>query len=326
MGTTIESWFHDNHPHLQTVPYSESYYQVVGMGFDHESATIPDDPDQLNELVHDTQATHLVFSSYDSETRDIRLQVYSPYNERVVQEYRLPQVDEQIDDSSWNWIYTEFFEVIPNTISLGTVETFYTGCATQPDLTPRYCANSATESALDFLSSISLTSVLHWRKRETWGLYFRFYPDFTLSYNQVEFAKSQPNLPDLHLDWAYMSLGYGPRLSFILPIGELFVDASPFIATNYLRLYSDGVYDKTHWLGQAGFSMQVGLNSWLSNHWNMRWFVKGQAQNLLENHDIQALDPDTQFDGTLTVVQTGLAIGYYFHEEKTKFFDWLNWF
>ncbi len=326
MGRRIERWLQVNQPGLHALPFDTTYYQIVGMGFDHESAEIPDDTDTFNELVYETRATHLVFSEYDDYKKVINLAIYSPYSEKVVKRFSIPHTDTHVSQSAWNWFYTEIFEVVPNTFSIGTLETFYSGCAEQPDLTARYCAASGKRSVLSYLSSISLTSVLHYRKRQPWRVYFRFYPDFSISNNQVEFDKSETTLPDLDMDWVFMSMGYGPRFSFILPVGELFMELTPFVAMNYLRLHSKPNYDKTHWVGKTGVSFQLGMNSWIANHWNMRWYVKAQGQNLLEDRDISAIDPNTKFRGNLMIAQTGLSIGYYFHEEKTKFFDWMGIF
>ncbi len=326
MGQSIQKWLEQNRPDLYVLSFDKTYYGVVGMGFDHESAKVPKDADAFNELIHAEKVTHLVFSDYDSYKKEVHLHIYSPYNEKVVQRYTLPNVESEVNKSTWNWIYSEAFEIVPNTLSIGTLNTLYSGCASRANGDLSYCAQSGKESALSYLSSISLTSVLHFRKRSPWGFYFRFYPDFNISYNQVEFAKADPSLPDLDLDWIFMSMGYGPRLSFILPIGELFLEISPFIAMNYLRLHSKPVYDNTHWVGKTGVTAQTGLNTWLSNHWNMRWFVKVQAQGLLENRNISAIDTGSNFLGGLAIVQSGLSVGYYFHEEKTKFFDWLGLF
>ncbi len=326
MGRKVQKWLAHQRPELFVLPFEKTYSVVVGMGFDNESAALPEDADSFNELLHKEKVTHLVFSDYDSYAKEIQVHIYSPYNEKVVKRYTIPNVESEVSQSNWFWFYTELFDVVPNTVSLGTQQTFYGGCAVQPDGVLRYCADRGTRSALSFLSNFSLTSVLHFRKRTPWSFYFRFYPDFNISYNQVEFDKAEASLEDLKLDWVFISLGYGPRMSFILPVGELFLEVSPFVATNYLRLYSDQNYDQTQWVGKTGVTAQFGLNSWIANHWNMRFFAKIQSQNLLENQDISNLDPDSQFAGGLTIVQSGFSIGYYFHEEKSLFFDWLNLF
>ncbi len=323
MGQELYEWFLKKYPHSKIISYEKSYYKALSFGFDHQSLVDKKDRDvgSYAELIHDTNATHLALSRYDETTNSLEIEIISPYSERKIASHNIATIKPESKDSTWNWVVSEFFELLPNTVSLGSIQTNIYGCARQVSTNiDRYCAKARTGSPFEFISAINFTNVLHFRKRETWGLYLRFFPDFNLAYNDVEFSEIDQSLEDLYLDWAYISLGYGPRLSFIIPIGELFAEMTPFYAANYLRLHSNSM-DQTQYKGKFGVSIQMGLNSWLSNRWNLRFFVKGSNQNILENQALDQIDAGTQFDRGIAILQTGLSIGYYFSSEKAYITD-----
>lgn len=323
VGREITRWFQIHQPGLHALPFESSYYKALALGFDHESSILREDMDGYSELLYDSHATHLVFSHYDEDKKILQLKVFSPYSEKTVAQFDIKDIKPQQTKGRWSWLVSETFEVFPNTISLGVLSTNFDGCAyngSPSEESQVYCADRSKKTPFNFFSSISLTNVMHFRKRVPWRLYLRFFPDLNVNFNQVEFSKANTNLPNLHLDWAFFSIGYGPRVSFILPVGEIFLEVIPIFAMNYLRLYSSH-YGNTQWVGKGGAIVQVGLNSWLSNRWNLRLFTKGYSQDLLPGHNIDALSPNTQFSGGLSILQSGISIGYYFNEEKARLFS-----
>jgi hypothetical protein len=326
LGQLIEKWLSDwlkeKKKTSKVLSFDQTYYTSLGLGFDEESSTLQNDIDTYNELLHDTDATHLVFSQYSDENALVELIFYDPYAEKIIENKSLGQLPFQKEEATWSSLLIQSFEFLPNTLSLGSITTAYSGCASNASPQDfRYCAKEGEPSALSFISSLSLGNILHFRKRQPWRVYFRFYPDFNISANQLDFVKASSSLPDLSMDWVFISLGYGPRLSFILPIGEIFMDAMLIQSLNYTKLYTNN-FSQTQWVGGVGASSQAGIHSWVSNHWNIRAYLRIQSLGILQDLRIDGVDPGTQFADGIGIVQAGISVGYYFEEEKMK---WLSW-
>lgn len=314
-GKQVDAWIKDRYPSAKVVPFEEGYSASVVHGFDNEYSGEGDEYDEFSELLNKTQATHLVFSKFDDKKKQIDVRVFNPYAQKLIALYTIKDYPRPPKESSTQWVMRQSFNLLPNTFLVGLANTSYSGCSySGADM--RYCAINDKKTALSFLSSFSFTNILHYRKRDPWRLYLRFYPDFSFSLNEVEFSKQDRAMPDLNFTWHYLSVGYGARLSFIIPIGELFISVHPFWAMNYMRTYNDSV-DKTVWTGRPGTAVQLGLNSWFSNRWNMRLYMTGYNQDI-EMPALRQVDPAIEHSSPISILQMGLAIGYYFNDEKIK--------
>lgn len=313
-GEAVEEWVKRRYPQANIIPFEEGYRTSVVFGFDHEYSGEGEDIKDLSELLYATKATLLAFSRYDEKHKQIKIRVLNPYTGKVVSLDNIKNFTEPPAETSSQWVLRETFNLMPNTFLVGIVGTNYDTCATTNEVY-RYCAEPE-KSILNILSSLSLTNILHYRKRDPWRAYLRFYPDLTLSINNMNFRKYDPTLPNLDLDWHYLGIGYGARFSFVLPIGELYLQAHPFWAMNYLHAKSDR-FDNESWVGKVGVTTQLGLNSWFTNRWNLAFYSKYQSQPLTAP-GVEQIEPGIKFFDRLAIIQTGISVGYYFNEEKLR--------
>lgn len=320
----VVDWVKSSYPMAKLVNNEVSNDKAMLLGYDNEYIFENHDPSDFYELAHTTEATHFIFSQYDEENKSLSIKVYEPYVGKVINEQKIKNVESRHKERiQKNWLISEAFSFLPNTFSVSLIDTTYDDCNTDSNPGLQYCLKPKPSSILSLVSAFGLNNVLHYRKREVWGFYLRFYPDISFSLNHVELARVDATAPEVNadFDWYFMSLGYGPRFSFIVPVGELYFDFVPSAAINYLKWRRDS-FSRDDVVSKFGAVIQVGFNTWISDRWNVQFFARSQLQTVPIPKEFLGTQEDEERG--LRVSRIGLSLGYYFYRERQQAKKWFG--